>query len=49
MVDFPNSTKSKKFYLCIDAGGSMNHEIVMIEGHKEVVKEDQVDYMKKLR
>tara|TARA_B110000503_G_C6871722_1_gene298960 strand:- start:10 stop:183 length:174 start_codon:yes stop_codon:yes gene_type:complete len=32
VIDFPNSTKSKKFYLCIDAGGTGNHNIVMING-----------------
>lgn len=35
VVDYPNSTKSKKFYLCIDAGGSQNHNIVMINGLKD--------------
>ena len=41
MIDFPNSSKAKKLYLVIDAGGvSTNHEIVMIEGLKEEEEEE---------
>jgi len=42
VIDFPNSSKAKKLYLVIDAGGvSSNHEIVMIEGLKEEESEDE--------
>lgn len=36
IIDYPNSSKAKKMYLVIDAGGvSSNHDIVLIEGLKE--------------
>lgn len=42
VIDFPNSSKAKKMYLVIDAGGvQTNHEIVMIEGLKEREEEDE--------
>ena len=43
-MDFPNSSKAKKLYLVIDAGGvSNNHDIVMIEGLKEQGENDEED------
>ena len=43
-MDFPNSSKAKKLYLVIDAGGiSNNHDIVMIEGLKEQGVNDEED------
>ncbi len=53
-MDFPNSSKMKKLYLVIDAGGSMNQDIVMIDGLKEEDAEvdddendEKVNYMDK--
>jgi len=44
VIDFPNSSKAKKLYLVIDAGGvGTNHDIVMIEGLKEEAEGEEED------
>ena len=51
VVDFPNSSKNKKLYLCIDAGGSgQSQSMQLIDGKKEEddeENEDKVEYLKK--
>jgi len=52
VVDYPNSSKAKKMYLVIDAGGNVNQDIVMTEGLTEEAEEDgeeekRVEYISK--
>ena len=35
VIDYPNSTKNKKYYLALDAGGSGDQDIILIDGLKE--------------
>lgn len=42
VVDYPNSTKAKKYFLVIEAGARRNLNIVEVEGKTDEMEEERV-------